>query len=183
MPRMDKLFSIEHGKVRYWADFALYGLAILLLIGFLIWNEDRVNALGICLIALFGFFLWTFLEYVLHRHILHGVQPFKRWHLLHHERPRALICAPTILSASLISGLIFLPAHLISSASTASALTVGLLVGYLGYALVHHASHHWRSNNSWLARRKLLHAKHHFHDKPRYYGVTSAFWDRVFGSV
>jgi hypothetical protein len=75
---MDKLFSIEHGKVRYWADFALYGLAIMLLMGFLILNADGVNALGIVLVALL---------YVLHRHILHGVQPFKRWHLLHHERP------------------------------------------------------------------------------------------------
>ena len=139
---MDKLFSIEQGKVIYWADFAFYCLAIILLLAFLVTSSDSVTGQSALPVILLGVFLWTFLEYLLHRYVLHGVQPFKRWHELHHQRPRALIFAPTVLSASLFAGLVFLPVHLFSNARIASALTVGLLIGYLGYALVHHASHH-----------------------------------------
>jgi sterol desaturase/sphingolipid hydroxylase (fatty acid hydroxylase superfamily) len=115
--------------------------------------------------------------------VLHGLQPFARWHAEHHLRPAALICAPTVLSASLILLLVFLPALVIGGAWPACALSFGLLTGYLAYAITHHATHHWRTDNRWLLRRKRWHARHHSasrnggHD-----GVTSGFWDRVFGS-
>jgi sterol desaturase/sphingolipid hydroxylase (fatty acid hydroxylase superfamily) len=66
----------------------------------------------------------------------------------------------------------------------ACALTLGVVAGYLAYAVTHHATHHWRADNLWLQRRKRWHALHH-HDKeaPRCYGVTSAIWDHVFGSA
>jgi sterol desaturase/sphingolipid hydroxylase (fatty acid hydroxylase superfamily) len=66
----------------------------------------------------------------------------------------------------------------------AGAVTLGVVAGYLAYAVTHHATHHWRSGNPWLQRRKRRHALHH-HDKtvPRCYGVTSAFWDHVFRSA
>jgi hypothetical protein len=55
-----------------------------------------------------------------------------------------------------------------------------MLTGYLAYATVHHAVHHWHSDNAWLRRRKRSHALHHggIH-RPGNYGVTSAFWDHV----
>jgi len=65
----------------------------------------------------------------------------------------------------------------------ASALTLGLLTGYLGYAITHHAIHHWRADNAWLKERKYWHALHHHSEQPGCYGVTSSVWDRVFGST
>jgi hypothetical protein len=58
-----------------------------------------------------------------------------------------------------------------------------VLGGYLGYAFTHHATHHWRVDNGWSIRRKRWHAQHHHAAQPGCYGVTSAFWDPVFGSA
>ena len=88
---------------------------------------------------------------------------------------------PTLLSTSLIASLIFLPALLAVGFWRASALTLGMTAGYLAYALVHHATHHWRSRGPWMTRRKHWHARHHH--LAACYGVSSSFWDRVFGST
>ena len=139
---------------------------------------------GIAAIALAGLVSWTAIEYALHRFVLHGMQPFARWHAEHHQRPRALICSPTIVSASLIVTLVFLPALLLGGLWRACALTLGVLAGYLAYAITHHATHHWRADNAWMKDRKRWHALHHRQaDHPGHYGVTSAFWDHVFGSA
>jgi sterol desaturase/sphingolipid hydroxylase (fatty acid hydroxylase superfamily) len=126
---------------------------------------------------------WSAIEYVLHRFVLHGLQPFRGWHEAHHDRPTALICAPTILSATLIFGLVFVPAWLIGELWRARALTLGVAAGYLADAITHHATHHWRGRSAWLQRRKRWHALHH-HDKEshRCDGVTSTVWDDVFAS-
>ena len=139
---ISKIFNMEHGKVAYWADFVLYGVAIFALLLFLFLSSDRIGPFQILGFLLAGLVIWTFLEYALHRFVLHGLKPFSKWHALHHLRPRALIFAPTLLSGTLIALLIFTPAFLMSSASRATSLTVGLLVGYLGYAITHHAIHH-----------------------------------------
>ena len=95
----------------------------------------------------------------------------------------ALIYTPTLLSASLIVGLVFLPALLLGGVWVACALTLGMLTGYLGYTLAHHATHHWRSDNRWLKNRKRWHALHHHAGAAACYGVTTSLWDHVFGSV
>ena len=65
----------------------------------------------------------------------------------------------------------------------ACALTLGMLLGYLGYALTHHFAHQRAARSGWLAQRKRWHALHHHHvEQPVCFGVTSAFWDRVFGT-
>jgi cyclopropane-fatty-acyl-phospholipid synthase len=117
----------------------------------------------------------------LHRFVLHGLEPFLSWHAKHHERPMALMSTPTLLSTSLVALLVFLPAVLAAGFWRASALTLGVTAGYLAYALTHHATHHWRSSGPWMTRRKRWHARHHH--MAACYGVSSSFWDRVFGST
>jgi sterol desaturase/sphingolipid hydroxylase (fatty acid hydroxylase superfamily) len=179
-----RLLSFEHGRAAYRADFVLYGVAVaglsvlLLAVG----PSGHGLALGASLLA--GVLGWSLIEYLLHRFVLHGVAPFRRWHEQHHARPTALICTPTLLSATLIGLFVFLPAALLGDRWMACALTLGLLVGYLGYAVTHHAIHHWRGDGAWLMRRKRWHALHHRRGGgARCYGVTGAFWDRVFGSA
>jgi sterol desaturase/sphingolipid hydroxylase (fatty acid hydroxylase superfamily) len=76
---------------------------------------------------------------------------------------------------------VFMPALLLSDLWRASALTFGLLTGYLVYAVVHHATHHWRVDNAWMRRLKRHHALHHGKPGlPARYGVTSPLWDIVF---
>ena len=135
----------------------------------------------ICLV--FGLASWTLVEYAMHRYVLHGMQPFRRWHAAHHERPQALICTPTLLSGTLIIVLVFIPALTLGDVWGASALTLGILAGYLAYTVTHHATHHWHADLAWLNRRKRWHALHHHHvDHPECYGVTTTLWDYVFGS-
>ena len=178
------LFSIEHSKAAYRIDFALYCAAVAVLATFLLVNGQRDQRLEIVASVLIGLGGWTAIEYAMHRFILHGLEPFRRWHAEHHERPMALIYTPTILSAALIVSLVFLPALALSNLWRACALTLGVLTGYLAYSITHHAAHHWRADNAWLRGRKRWHALHHHHvGPPGCYGVTTAFWDYVFSSA
>ena len=176
-------FTLEHSKLAYRADFALYGTASVALAAFLMIAAPREQHFQILAFALIGLASWTLIEYALHRFVLHGLRPFSTWHAAHHRRPAALISTPTILSATLIATLVFLPELILGGLWRACALTFGVLTGYLAYSVTHHASHHWRANHAWLKRRKHWHALHHSSlAKPGHYGVTSAFWDHVFGS-
>ncbi|MGE3176321.1 MAG: sterol desaturase family protein [Vicinamibacterales bacterium] len=178
------LFALEHSKAAYRADFVLYGAAVTSLAAYLRESVPGGQAMESVVIALSGLAGWTLIEYLLHRFVLHGLRPFSRWHANHHQRPRALICAPTILSATLVVVLVFLPALLWAGLWRACAFTLGVVAGYLAYAITHHATHHWRAGSEWLKRRRRWHALHHRRTgHPGHYGVTSAFWDHVFGSA
>ena len=177
------LFTLEHSKNAYRADFVLFGAAVLLLVAYLLLKGPRAQWPQTASLAFAGLAGWSLIEYLLHRFVLHGVQPFQRWHAEHHQRPTALICTPTILSAALIVLLVFLPALLATNLWRACALTLGVLTGYLAYAVTHHATHHWRTDNTWLRRRKRWHGLHHHAQAPLCFGVTSGLWDHVFGSA
>lgn len=177
------LLTLEHGKLAYRADFLLYASALPALAAYLFWTAPRSDWLNTSLWAVAGLVSWTLIEYALHRFVLHGLQPFVGWHEAHHERPRALICAPTIFSATLIAVFVFLPVWVIGDLSCACSVTLGLLAGYLAYATTHHGTHHWRANNSWFKSRKRWHSLHHHAHALGCYGVTSSFWDHVFGTV
>ena len=181
------LFSIEHSPAAYRADFWVYGAAVALLAATLQLGAPAGMALELLLLALAGVASWTLGEYLLHRFVLHGLPPFSRWHAEHHQRPTALIGSPTILSASLIVLLVFLPAWLWSNIWPAIALSLGVAAGYLGYSVMHHAMHHWRSDQvwfkSWFRQRQRCHALHHRRQgRPGCFGVTNSFWDQVFGT-
>jgi sterol desaturase/sphingolipid hydroxylase (fatty acid hydroxylase superfamily) len=176
------LLSIEQSKLAYRADFGLYATAVTALTAFVALAGPRGHGPALVGWAFAGLVSWSAIEYALHRFVLHGLQPFRGWHSEHHERPQALICAPTILSAALIGALVFLPVLLIGNLWHACALTLGVLVGYVAYAITHHATHHWRTEQEWLKRRKRLHAIHH-HRPTACYGVTTVAWDHVFGTA
>lgn len=178
-----KIFMPERSKAAYLADFILYSITILALTLFLLIQGPQSQAAELFSLVVLGLLLWTAIEYFIHRFILHGVPPFQQWHEEHHRRPEALIRTPTILSASLILILIFVPVLVFSSNLwKACALTLGLLVGYLCYTITHHAIHHWHTKQHWLKQRQRWHGLHHDLKDSGRYGVTSQFWDWVFRS-
>jgi sterol desaturase/sphingolipid hydroxylase (fatty acid hydroxylase superfamily) len=178
------LFTIEQSKAVYRADFAFYGAAILVLAVLLATGAPHAHWQKYACLAAAGVIGWSALEYVVHRFVLHGIQPFQGWHAEHHARPTALICAPTILTASLLGALLFLPVWSMMDLWSACALTLGALIGYLSYAITHHATHHWRAQSTWLRRRRRWHLIHHHQQQqPCCYGVTSGLWDEAFGST
>ena len=176
------ILKLEHSKAAYVADFSLYGIAIIGLAIFLKTHSPLTQWLDISCYVLLGLFSWSFIEYVLHRFVLHGIAPFSNWHAIHHRTPSALVCTPTILSFTLIALLVSLPAFLLGGIWNSCALTLGVSTGYLMYSITHHSIHHFHSKNRWLKQRKRWHALHHHVDNPGYYGVTSGLWDYVFKS-
>lgn len=174
--------SLEHSPAAYAADFAAYGLAVAGMALTLVLGDPPTSGALLLACAVLGAGLWSGVEYLLHRHVLHGVPPFCQWHAQHHARPMALIGTPTLLSALLFGLLVYAPVWALAGTWVACALTLGMTAGYLAFGLTHHAMHHSPSRNGWLARRKRWHALHHHHQEEHTtcYGVTSPFWDHVF---
>ena len=177
------IFTLEHSKTAYRADLVLYGIVIVVLAAFLMAGTPRELRVEMLAFVLAGLASWTAIEYAMHRFLLHGLQPFKSWHEQHHQRPKAVIFTPTILSLTWQFVLIFIPVLLAGGVWRACALTLGVLTGYLVYTITHHAIHHSHVDSTWLKRRKRWHAIHHHIEQPACFGVTSAFWDHVLGST
>jgi len=179
---MMNLFTFEQTRSVYWADFIFYGATIAILAGVLAVAVPNPRWVTVMFLAAMGLVVWSALEYAVHRFVLHGMQPFRRWHAAHHARPAALISSPTIVTASIIGTCLFIPAWAFAGLGSACASTIGLVCGYLAYALTHHAIHHWHAQFGWLRRRKRWHVLHHHESQPCCYGVTSGFWDEVCGT-
>jgi sterol desaturase/sphingolipid hydroxylase (fatty acid hydroxylase superfamily) len=133
----------------------------------------------------FGVMTWTFMEYILHRFVLHHVPYIKDMHEAHHDDQTALIGTPTWVSLTIMLTVILVPLWYVAGYFFASALSAGLIIGYLWYVTVHHAVHHWKikAHNTYLYHEKRRHAQHHYTDETCNFGVTSGFWDVIFGTT
>jgi hypothetical protein len=171
--------SIEHSSAAYRLDYIVYGMAVFGLSTALVVGTPHNLALPVVGMAVTGVVGWSAMEYGLHRFVLHGLQPFSRWHAEHHQRPTALIGTPTLVSAPLFALLVALPALWLGGVWMGMALTLGVLSGYLAYSVVHHGVHHWKSSSPWWKARTLSHARHHHLMQPACFGVTTGFWDGV----
>src|SRR5512141_2253098 len=78
----------------------------------MLWLWMRAPAVGwfggLILMAT-GLCAWTLLEYLLHRLMLHRVEPFRAWHLQHHLHPDVPMRTPVIFSLMLILPVASLP--------------------------------------------------------------------------
>lgn len=142
----------------------------------------------------FGLFIWTFLEYLLHRFLFHlddhlpDNRVFISLHFLlhgvHHYLPMdkyRLVMPPVLFSA--LAYPFWRLAHFLFSYSwyAATAVFCGGLFGYVCYDLTHYFLHH-QNLPSYYKTLKKLHLEHHFLDYELGFGVTSPFWDKVFGT-
>lgn len=189
------LFSLKHTPTSYSLDFALYAVIWTAIATTLLIADSQGYGVSLLLYVCGGIALWSLLEYLLHRFVLHGIAPFSQWHDQHHLQPKELIATPMLLSLLLFFLLGALPAWWLIGSWPALALMLGLLGSYLVYGLIHHATHHtppfWIRRNGWMSHRRICHAMHHAaHQmkasgeicKPCHFGVSSGFWDKVFGS-
>lgn len=174
---------MQLSKPSYYADFVIYPALIAALPAAVLIKTKGVGAfsfLGLCLV---GGFAWTFFEYLLHRYVLHEVPVLQEMHEAHHADPTALAGTPSWASLAFVALGIFLPLCWAFGLEHGSALTTGIMIGYLIYVSVHHVTHHWRLlPGSWLYGLKHRHARHHFSKVPGNFGVTTQLWDWVFGT-
>ncbi|GFF23072.1 ceramide very long chain fatty acid hydroxylase SCS7 [Aspergillus udagawae] len=143
---------------------------------------------------LFGLFLWTLIEYLMHRFLFHidGYLPDNRvgitlhflLHGIHHYLPMdkyRLVMPPTLFVV--LATPFWKLAHTVFFYNWYAAVTVfcGGVFGYICYDMTHYFLHH-RNLPAYYKSLKKYHLEHHFADYENGFGVTSRFWDRVFGT-
>lgn len=170
------------GRIGYYSDFFVYPALVISLAGIDLPHADSSAAKWISTFLL-CLALWTLVEYLMHRLVLHHVPYIRDMHDDHHVHEQAAIGTPTYLCLGLHAVFVFIPVFFFFGSVTASAASCGLMLGYLWYISVHHILHHWHpSHSGYIYRLKRRHALHHHCDGTTNYGVTTAFWDRVFGT-
>jgi len=134
--------------------------------------------------ALLGFLSFGFLEYAVHRWVLHGPPSIaRRGHRHHHAEPRALVATPFFVAA-FASIAIWQLLCLAIQAGAAALFVFGLYAGYNHFALFHHLVHHHRSGigfSSYWRRLERLHHAHHQRQGSNF-GVSMTMWDGIFGT-
>jgi sterol desaturase/sphingolipid hydroxylase (fatty acid hydroxylase superfamily) len=175
---------MQLGLIGYYSDFLVYPVAIVVLGAAGLLEAGENGALGWISTACACLGLWTLIEYLLHRFGLHHIPYVRDMHDRHHAEERASVGTPTWLSLGAHLLIAFFPVLLASNFATASAVTCGLMLGYLWYISIHHILHHWHPRHpGYFYALKRRHALHHHVDETINFGVTSAFWDRLFGTA
>ncbi len=138
-----------------------------------------------------GILTWTLIEYVLHRFLFHlefkgqaGLLFHRIVHGAHHEVPNDPYRVGTPLGISIPFAAIFGLIFYILLGDSFYPFYAGVLQGYVIYEYMHYAAHHVKSKRPWFMRLKRHHLLHH-HSKQAVgsnFGVSSAVWDRVFGT-
>jgi len=164
--------------VAYGTWLAGYGLSIPALVAYWI--------TGLC--------IWTIVEYGLHRCLFHvdkylpdnrvGITLHFLLHGIHHYLPMdkyRIVMPPALF---LVLALPFWKlAHTVFFYDWNAAVAVycGGIFGYTCYDMTHYFLHH-RNLPLYYRQLKKYHLQHHFADFENGFGVTSRFWDRVFGT-
>jgi sterol desaturase/sphingolipid hydroxylase (fatty acid hydroxylase superfamily) len=174
-PAVVPILFVPGSAVMVWASLARAGLGVL------------------TTAALFagGFVSWTVAEYWLHRTFFHWV-PRGRWgermhflvHGVHHTWPRDKyrLVMPPAVSISLY--FIFLGVFwLLMGPIYSWGFHAGFTAGYMFYDMTHYYLHHYNPKSKYFLQLKKHHMLHHFKESDNRFGVSSRFWDRVFGTL
>jgi len=137
-----------------------------------------------------GLFVWTFVEYIMHRFVFHYVPKNKIglrlhfiFHGVHHDYPsdaKRLVLPPSV-SIPLATGFYFL-FNAILPANYVFGFFPGFILGYLFYDISHYAIHHFNFKGNIWKKIKQHHMLHHYQSPDRGYGVSSPLWDKIFRS-
>ncbi|KAJ9219514.1 hypothetical protein DTO271D3_742 [Paecilomyces variotii] len=141
-----------------------------------------------------GLCIWTLVEYGMHRFLFHidkylpdnrvGISLHFVLHGIHHYLPMdkyRLVMPPTLFL--ILATPFYKLAHAVFSYNWYAAVMVycGGIFGYICYDMTHYFLHH-RNLPLYYKELKKYHLQHHFADFDNGFGVTSRFWDRVFGT-
>ncbi|CAN7115499.1 unnamed protein product [Brassica rapa subsp. narinosa] len=136
------------------------------------------------LIAL-GIFIWTFIEYTLHRFLFH-IKTKSYWgntahyllHGCHHKHPmdHLRLVFPPAATAVLCFPFWNL-VKLFATPSTTPALFGGGMLGYVMYDITHYYLHHAQPTRAVTKNLKKYHLNHHFRIQDKGFGITSSLWD------
>lgn len=144
--------------------------------------------------VLAGIGFWTLVEYTLHRFMFHLDDWMPEWwgcyflhfllHGVHHFLPmdKTRLVMPPLLLALLQAPVAKFIFALLPRAY-AYPFLAGAFVGYVGYDMVHYFLHHARLPTEHMRSMKTHHLAHHYKDFHQGFGITTKFWDKVFGTL
>ncbi len=126
-----------------------------------------------------GLASWTFLEYVIHGWLSHRFDTFASpLHEVHHRDPHAVFTVGAWMPAAAI----LLAGLALFGLRAGIVFLLGLVSGFALYEAVHYRIHFTRPRNRFETRLRLRHLAHHASSPDAIFGVTTPFWDRVFGT-
>ncbi len=153
-------------------------------------NRGYTNVLETIGIFFIGFVLWTYVEYLAHKHIFHMIPDTKlkeklqyTFHGVHHEYPRdkSRIAMPPAASLIILTALFFLFKLVIGN--YVYTFLPGFIMGYSAYLFVHYMVHAILPPKNILNVLWIHHSIHHYKDDTVAFGVSSPFWDYVMGTL
>ncbi|KAK8575833.1 hypothetical protein V6N13_032853 [Hibiscus sabdariffa] len=145
----------------------------------------------VVLMAVVGAFVWTFLEYCFHRFLFH-IDTESYWgntfhyliHGCHHKHPMdglRLVIPPA--EAAILALMFWNLYGILFTLSIRPVMFGGGLIGYVMYDMIHYYIHHGQPTKQSLKSIKKYHLNHHFRIQNKGFGITTALWDRVFGTL
>jgi dihydroceramide fatty acyl 2-hydroxylase len=158
------------------------------IVALMAWALSQLSLLGVALLAVGGYALWTLFEYWLHRLVFHfepeqGLGARLHWiiHGVHHDHPNdpLRLVMPPAVSVPL-AAVCFGVLYLIFGSRISPALGAGFFAGYLAYDLTHYYLHHFRPRGRLGRALRERHMRHHFQDETRGFGISAPYWDDIF---
>lgn len=163
------------------------------IIVFFIWKSFSIDIPAGTFLVLFlaGLAFWTLFEYFMHRYVFHFTPKGKLqerisfiFHGVHHQYPNDKKRLVMPITLSLVIAVLLLSLTWALFGSWTWAYSAGFTTGYLAYDMTHYSIHHFKPPNiKWVKRLWKSHIDHHFRDSNKGYGVSSPFWDVVFGTL
>jgi 4-hydroxysphinganine ceramide fatty acyl 2-hydroxylase len=176
-------------KVHFTVPLYIF-VPVIIISSYLALFEYKIGIATFLGLSALGLFVWSFVEYIMHRFVFHyvpknkfGLRMHFIFHGVHHDYPsdaKRLVLPPSV-SIPLATGFYFLfnailPLHYVYGFFPA------FILGYLFYDISHYAIHHFNFKGSIWKKIKQHHMLHHYQDPDKGYGVSSPFWDKIFRS-
>jgi len=175
------------------SNIIVYGIAIAIMIYIAIYLIG-LTVIQVVGLFVFGVLFWTLAEYLLHRFLFHWITEAKwsqRFHFImhgsHHNFPRdeerlLMPPVPGLIMGAMLFAVFYCIFWLLGISQLTFGFFPGFFSGYLMYSFVHRATH----INRPPKRFKHIwhhHSLHHYKYPDKAFGVSSPFWDKVFGTM
>jgi sterol desaturase/sphingolipid hydroxylase (fatty acid hydroxylase superfamily) len=174
------LSAISASRTNYWLAY-IVDFSCPVLFAYLGMRRPVGWPLGV-LNLLAGWFLFTLVEYAIHRWLLHNPECFLfPLHEAHHKNPEEASAFLFPTSFVVLMPIWMLFANVLGLHG-ASFFLCGFSAGYLYFGTLHHLEHRVRINQipfRWLQGRWAAHSVHHRLDQTNF-GVMTSFWDYIF---
>jgi dihydroceramide fatty acyl 2-hydroxylase len=176
-------------RTRWWAIPLIWLPVVCWSVALSVENGLPTHDLAATMVA--GILLWTLMEYCLHRFVFH-IKTMSYWgntlhyllHGIHHKHPMdglRLVFPPAACAVLLVP--LWNLFKLLFPTSYYPALFGGVLFGYIVYDCTHYYLHYGKPSTGVSQELKRYHMNHHFRIQDKGFGITSKFWDRVFGTL